>query len=99
MAADLSRVQVMSTAEIHRTRGYPVPDEHGNYDLPWGQPLSTQFADYECATSGTSGTTSGTSGTTSGTSGTSGSASGASGPASGTNDAPSLLVIAAITSF
>jgi hypothetical protein len=40
---------MMDTAEIHSTRGYPVPDTHGKYDLPWGPPLSTTFADYKCA--------------------------------------------------
>jgi len=43
------RRQTMSTASIRSTRGHPLPDEHGKYDLPWAQPLSTTFADYGCA--------------------------------------------------
>jgi len=41
--------QTMSTDLIRSTRGHPLPDEHGKYDLPWAQPLSTTFADYACA--------------------------------------------------
>jgi hypothetical protein len=41
--------QTMSTALIRSTRGHPLPDEHGKYDLPWAQPLSTTFAEYGCA--------------------------------------------------
>merc|ERR1719223_883812 len=41
--------QTMSTDLIRSTRGHPLPDEHGKYDLPWAQPLSTTFADYGCA--------------------------------------------------
>lgn len=41
--------QAMPTAMIHSERGFPLPDQEGTYDLPWGQPLSTTFADYGCA--------------------------------------------------
>merc|ERR1712032_831494 len=41
--------QTMSTDLIRSTRGHPLPDEHGKYDLPWAQPLSTTFAEYGCA--------------------------------------------------
>jgi len=27
----------------------PLADQHGTYDMPWAQPLSTRFADYGCA--------------------------------------------------
>lgn len=41
--------QVMPTAMIHSERGFPLPDQNGTYDMPWGQPLSQTFADYGCA--------------------------------------------------
>eukprot|EP00931_Biecheleriopsis_adriatica_P042063 TRINITY_DN2396_c0_g1_i4.p1 TRINITY_DN2396_c0_g1~~TRINITY_DN2396_c0_g1_i4.p1 ORF type:complete len:646 (-),score=72.81 TRINITY_DN2396_c0_g1_i4:30-1967(-) len=39
--------QVMSTEAI-RSRGYPLPDENGAYDLPWAGPLSSGYSDYWC---------------------------------------------------
>jgi hypothetical protein len=39
----------------------PIPNQHGNYDLPWGMPLSATFEDYGCliSTSSSSSSTSG----------------------------------------
>merc|ERR1711877_53987 len=29
----------------------PIPDQEGNYDLPWAKPLSATFGDYGCSSS------------------------------------------------
>jgi len=38
--------KVMSTGTIT-----PIPDQKGNYDLPWAKPLSATFGDYGCSSS------------------------------------------------
>jgi hypothetical protein len=35
-------------AAIHATRGYPVADANGNYDVPWGIPIDPRYMDYGC---------------------------------------------------
>jgi len=39
-------VKAMSTGTIT-----PIPDQNGNYDLPWAKPLSATFEDYGCTSS------------------------------------------------
>lgn len=106
MVSEAMGQQTMPLSTIHSTRGYPVPDANGIYDLPWAQPLSTTFADYACAVSSALTSTS-TSMLRASTSTTSRAADAAAGTSSGKQaagtssgkHAPLHLVFATVATF